>query len=130
MSITKANKMQIINNSDDTPVTIKTFAEIAEDRDNFYLVFIDSIESNTVILELLNQSDKPKYYSRFLILQNSGIPTGRGMMYFYASETAGLTEMNESDLVSSQEYQLDAVDTFEIIQYYPEDYEFIYYTQN
>lgn len=116
-----------INNTDDTLITIQTFLEIEESRNNYYLKFVDSTGSNEVILELENRSSNPKYYNRFLILENSGIPTGRGIMYFYISETAGLTEMSESDLISSQEYELEAISTYEIVQYYPEKIEYIHY---
>lgn len=121
--------MLIINNNDDTLITIGVYSERADDRIHFYLKFTDSSKTNSVILELTDLSTYPKKYNRFLILEGSGIPTGRGLMQFYASNQAGLTEIIESDLVSTQEYELEAVSTFEIVQYYPEEIEFIYYKE-
>ncbi len=121
--------MLLIKNNDDTPVTIKTYDVIDAARTNYYLKFTDSTKTNSVILELPNLSAQPKYYNRFLILENSGIPTGRGEMRFYISETAGLTVLDEADFVSEQEYQLEVLSTFEIVQYYPEKIDYIYYKQ-
>lgn len=121
--------MLLINNNNDTKVTIGVYEERAEDRTNFYLKFTDSSNTNSKLLELLDLSTYPKKYNQFLVLENSGIPTGRGLVEFYASNQSGLTEMNATDLVSAQEYELEAVSTFEIVQYYPEKIEFIYYKQ-
>ena len=121
--------MLIINNDSDTKITLRVYEERVEDRTNFYLKFTDSSNTNSVILELTDISAYPKKYNQFLILENSDIPTGRGLMEFYASNQSGLTEMNEADKVNTQEYELEAVDTFEIVQYYPEKIDFIYYKQ-
>jgi len=121
--------MITINDNDDTLITIQTFLDRAEDRTNYYLKFIESATVNSVILELPNLSTAPEYWSRFLVLENSGIPTGRGTMEFYASEQSGLAEMNPDDLINSQEYELKALSTFEIVQYYPEEIEYVYYKQ-
>lgn len=121
--------MLLINNNADTKVTIGVYTERAIDRTNFYLEFTDSSKTNSIILELADLSVYPTKYNQFLILEGSAIPTGRGLMQFYASNQSGLTEMIESDLVNTQEYELEAVDTFEIVQYYPEKIEFVYYKQ-
>ncbi len=121
--------MQQIKNNDDTSVTIKTFLDIDTSKTFYYLKFTDSSQTNTKILELLNTSTAPKHYSRFLVLQNSNIPTGRGTMQFYASNQTGLTTLSDADLINTQDYELIPVSTFEIVQYSPEKVEYIYYNQ-
>ena len=121
--------MILINNNDDTLVTIQYFLDIEEDRTNYYLKFIDSTESNSKILELNNLSTYIKTYSKFLVLENSGIPVGRGRLEFYASTQAGLPEMNDDDLINSNEYELKAVKTYEIVQYHPEKIDYVFYKQ-
>jgi hypothetical protein len=119
--------MILINNNDDTFVTISYFLDIPVLAVNYYLKFIDSTETNSKVLELANLSNYIPNYSKFLVLEDSGIPIGRGSLEFYASETSGLTEMNPDDLIQTNQYELKAVKTFEIVQYFPEKVEYVFY---
>ena len=119
--------MQIIKNNDVTFITARVTESFTEDRTHFYLKFTDATGTNSVVLTPLNRSNYPNKYIKFLLENADGIPTGRGTLQIYRSGAFGLEEPYAADLVNTMEYELEAVSTFEIVQYYPEEIEFIYY---